>query len=849
MRSICGLPLAVALWQLRRAVAWNSFATVHQVYTFQEFYTDAQYGPDFGYYSTGRILHADGPTDNGMEDQEESQAWFNSYTTLPMSLSPDFAHALCDRLVTMWQAMGRPSPFVLTEFGGGTGMLARDILRRARDAHEAFYVALGRYFIGERSVALRSAQNRTAAEFVSAGKLQILQADGRHASQVREAMQEVVGDGQLVFGIVLSNELLDEFDPVRLRLVWHKGHPPTKGQCKECKAFREAHVLHSVDASALAALLRSASASPASALSAAAAGEEESESAARIAAEVEEIAWEGNSMFCGLLNTPALVHAIMDVVEELLPSERQWCAPSMVCCLPFILAVDQALQYHHEALQRQTVSRKRADGTPDLLRLYRFHLQRTNGTVPLTKLRYAELRRRAAARGSEVEKALLAGNPALLPGRVHSTEVFFGLSPERCRELVGWMRRNAARLTSAAWLRDGSTSIFDGDLTPPRTAVHLKLVLRPGEAAFAETASHLVDEGFLVTMDYGADADALAWQALIRPNYEGIHIVDARNENYDQCTAVSYLECPGLQDLTTSVDFTEVAVAGKELGGWNVKAYGPIFLLELGFDETSLELGLAGDLLNLGHLVERANGLRSLGLQAWYRKLELDPWASFKLLVQHRGSRGSEWNLGHLSMQWPLQEMPRLFRAPSPCWGRDLTKPPLASLITIAAHHTLGNRAWAVYVQDAAEAKSPTEAAALVLEDRGSAPEEERGVHEVLLRQFQALLINGGQPLAHLLDQQHTSQQQAYADAHLALILVDYWRFLGQEEVRHVASLRHFPQLYGERTFDRVFDDLSRFVFANSTLWGRDEFPPYVCLAAQALHGTCCSSPAKASAA
>ena len=25
------------------------------------------------------------------------EEWFNSYTTLPMSLSPDFAHALCDR--------------------------------------------------------------------------------------------------------------------------------------------------------------------------------------------------------------------------------------------------------------------------------------------------------------------------------------------------------------------------------------------------------------------------------------------------------------------------------------------------------------------------------------------------------------------------------------------------------------------------------------------------------------------------------------------------------------------------------------------------------------------------------
>merc|ERR1719353_700858 len=119
--SLLLLPL-----HLRIAVGWNSAATQNRIYSFQDFYSDAQYGPDFGYYSTGRILHSDGPADNGAQDEEgEGQDWFNSYTTLPMSLSPDFAHVLCDRVVSMWEALGEPCPFVLIEFGGGTGMLAR----------------------------------------------------------------------------------------------------------------------------------------------------------------------------------------------------------------------------------------------------------------------------------------------------------------------------------------------------------------------------------------------------------------------------------------------------------------------------------------------------------------------------------------------------------------------------------------------------------------------------------------------------------------------------------------------------------------------------------------------------
>eukprot|EP00933_Yihiella_yeosuensis_P041006 TRINITY_DN35434_c0_g1_i1.p1 TRINITY_DN35434_c0_g1~~TRINITY_DN35434_c0_g1_i1.p1 ORF type:complete len:823 (+),score=116.58 TRINITY_DN35434_c0_g1_i1:147-2471(+) len=761
-----------------------------------------------------------------------------------MSLSPDFGHALCDRIVTMWHSMGRPTRLVIAEFGGGTGMLARDILRRAKEYHQEFYEAVARYVIAERSQAMRTTQGKTAAEFVSSGKLVVVRADGRQAASVRSTFEEVVGTGQRITGIILSNELLDEFDPVRLRLMWRKTKPPSPKRCQECSSYREAHVVHVVDKAALESLV----------LHPAGNGLLGSSS-------LEEVEWESQSLFCGLLRTPALRQAIEAVTEDLTPAEHSQCLPMAICCTAFVFAVDQALQYHYEALDPAEVKhRSKEDGLRELVRLYRSQVQATNNTVLLSKERYRQLRRIASARGSQVERALLVGNaPHLVPGRIWSREVMLALSPSRCEELRGWMARHAVRLSTAAQLRDVSAPAYDGDPSSLRTAVHLKLVVRPGEATFTDQTSQALDEGFLVTFDYGADADALIWQALIRPNYEGIQIVDARDELQEECTSVSYLECPGLQDLTTSVDFTEVALAGKELGDWEVKAYGPIFLMELSFDLTHLRLAERDDPFGLGHLLERAGSLHSPGLQAWYRVPEQDPWASFKVLVQHKGSRGLDWTIGPLGRQWPLGEgAPRLFRGPSPCWRRDLTKPPFASLITTATHHELGDDAWGSYHSEASSAPSAMDAHWVVNKESSaeSTIEEKQQIIEVMSEQFLAVLLGSGQPVDDLLDYQHLSQRQAYADMHLAVLLVDYWRILqvhgpSQEpqvmesylaQLSKIANSRQLPELYGDVVFQRVLKSLTQHVFIQNVtgaLPDSEAYPAFVCLGAKALHGNC----------
>lgn len=304
------------------------------------------------------------------------------------------------------------------------------------------------------------------------------------------------------------------------------------------------------------------------------------------------------------------------------------------------------------------------------------------------------------------------------------------------------------------------------------------------------------------------------------------------------------------------MDFTEVAVAGKELGDWEVLAYGPIMLVELGFDESTLSLAPRHDPYSLGHLVERAGGLRTTGLQAWYRKPEQDPWASFKVMVQHRGGPGSQWSLGPVSLSWPLTDVPRMFRAPSPCWRRDVTKPPLASLITTAAHRTLSSSAWGIYAKEAQGAPSALEAMRRAAASVGPAPVEGEETWKAIEDQFMGILLGSGEPLGSLFDSQGRAQRQSYSDIHLALLLVDYWRLASINdppgepidverrlaETREIAASRRFPELYGDHVFERIMRDLADAVFVQNVsfiLPGHEAYPPYVCLAAQALYGSC----------
>lgn len=176
----------------------------------------------------------------------------------------------------------------------------------------------------------------------------------------------------------------------------------------------------------------------------------------------------------------------------------------------------------------------------------------------------------------------------------------------------------------------------------------------------------------------------------------------------------------------------------------------------------------------------------------------------------------------------------------------------MGALVAASAHRTLGDEALHAYT-DVTTSSEGLVGGELRLHEglRGAESTTERAA---LLQHFQSVLLHSHMPLAQILDEQHSVQKQAYADAHLALLLVDYVQFLrphedckviqGEDvlsEIRTIATTRRFHELYGEDHFDRVLADLAESVFANpnATLSGFGAHPPYVCLAERALRSHC----------
>lgn len=75
------------------------------------------------------------------------------------------------------------------------------------------------YTLGERAAGLRKQQRKTVrdANITDSDRIfRVKEADATEASRVRP-------EGKRTVGAIISNELLDEFDPVKLKLVWETG--------------------------------------------------------------------------------------------------------------------------------------------------------------------------------------------------------------------------------------------------------------------------------------------------------------------------------------------------------------------------------------------------------------------------------------------------------------------------------------------------------------------------------------------------------------------------------------------------------------------------------------------------
>jgi|CXWL01.1.fsa_nt_gi SAM-dependent MidA family methyltransferase len=149
--------------------------------TFRAFMEAALYHPTYGYYPAA-AQGAAAVTSRG-----------GDFVTSP-EVHPVFGSLVARTLLEMWEGMGRPGRFEVVEQGGGSGLLARDILRWA-GGNDAGFAAAMRYVMVERSPSMRAAQERALAELDLA--------DGA------VVWAEELPTG--IEGVVLSNELVDAF--------------------------------------------------------------------------------------------------------------------------------------------------------------------------------------------------------------------------------------------------------------------------------------------------------------------------------------------------------------------------------------------------------------------------------------------------------------------------------------------------------------------------------------------------------------------------------------------------------------------------------------------------------------
>jgi SAM-dependent MidA family methyltransferase len=145
--------------------------------TFARYMEIALYHPDHGYYASRVPGHG------------------TTYAT-SASLSPWFGRFVARELQRMWEALGRPDPFTVIEFGAGLGGLAAAAIPDAGPLLDVL-----RWRIVEQFDSVAELQRRTL---------------GEAASRV-EWIKSL--DGPAITGCVLANEVLDNFPVHRFQAV------------------------------------------------------------------------------------------------------------------------------------------------------------------------------------------------------------------------------------------------------------------------------------------------------------------------------------------------------------------------------------------------------------------------------------------------------------------------------------------------------------------------------------------------------------------------------------------------------------------------------------------------------
>merc|ERR1740129_316682 len=624
-------------------------ASFEQFYGLDEFYTDAQYGEDFGYYSTGRVLRSGGAK-RGDGAQE-----FAHYTTYPMALAPHFGRVACRSLFLMWIHMDERAPFRVVEMGAGSGQLAEDIHRCVRANELGIappvwrrWVAAFEYLIIERSPALAKRQRQRGLRVVSGDAqtsatggpaLAALAASdacsavGGHPDAPECAVVER-GTSDTGASVVLSNELLDAFAPLKLRLSVYEDINVT--DCRAWQEVRLAHLIAEEDLRQITQALQYA--------------EDQTE------ALLTDLYEHADQVFCRMANSTIGRAARQSVPES--------------SCLALVFGLSE-LMYHadmqlpsasHNMRLRLRKDRELAERLRDVVAKLDDALY---GRMVLPRPVYQQLRHQLRD-APNIEVVFLS--------QVQTRHIVVPIPPQRCDDLAWWMDAHQERVARLA------------DLYRSLGYPGISFLVRPGERDFVELADCLMGPtgGFALSIDYGASFEALGHSLSVDPGSDGIFIPPIPQELLDglpDCYG-SWPTCAGRVDLTTFVDFTNVAAAGERLG-WRTLFYGPQSLLEhIG----RRNMTIAGKSYQVPGYSVLAGSWASRHVQSWYgreaSKVESDGnwqqrWTSFKMLLLEKPAD-------------PLAPKPSIIAFPSwhldaeeagSCWSLDPSALPLADWV------------------------------------------------------------------------------------------------------------------------------------------------------------------------
>eukprot|EP00931_Biecheleriopsis_adriatica_P051263 TRINITY_DN29712_c0_g1_i1.p1 TRINITY_DN29712_c0_g1~~TRINITY_DN29712_c0_g1_i1.p1 ORF type:complete len:926 (+),score=162.03 TRINITY_DN29712_c0_g1_i1:25-2802(+) len=625
-----------------------------QFYKMDDFYTDAQYGDEWGYYSKGHVLLGGGKGGQGESEGQGAQQ-FAHFTTYPMALSPHFARVFCRLLFVMWIQLGERAPFRVVEMGAGSGQLAYDTQQCVRTNALGITPSVWRrwhaafeYTIMERSPALRKrqqsrglrsvagdAQTTASCKSTLAALAASTACSGAAGLDAPECQAQERGTAEAGASVVLSNELLDAFAPVKLRFSLY-GKP----NITDCSSWQEVSLVHTIPEEKLRVLLEVM-------------GYDQEQADGTIS----QVRGYTETTFCAMANTTIGMEAKDKVAPD-------------TSCLAITFGLSQ-LTNHIDlgvpfASHNMRMRIRKDTKLSDRLRMITENLDRELRTsVALPRDVYRQVRHQ------------LRDSPDIEAEFLHATQTHLfpvSITEDRCHDLMWWFKAHEARIAKLA--------NFYRKLGYP--ALHL--VVRPGEDKFIDLVDCLLGPsgGFKLSLDYGANFEGLAHSLSVDAENDGIFVPPIPHElmqGLPECHNF-WPKCAGRIDWTTFVDFTNLAAAG-ETRGWRTLFYGPQNLLE---QTSRLNITKNGKDYSVPGYAVHQDGWISRHVKGWYgRESDMDGtgvqrWTSFKALLLEKPSARQHPPVV-LFPSWHLDT-----RLTDSCWSFDPSTVPLSDWLPRQGH-------------------------------------------------------------------------------------------------------------------------------------------------------------------